>query len=138
MKHEELTEKVIGVFYAVYNELGYGFVESVYEESFAIALIEAGFKVEKQRAIEVWYHGKLVGAFKADLIVNDTILVELKAASCLEKSHEAQILNYLRATTFEVGLLLNFGPRPNVKRKIFDNDRKKERARTAAAAVTDL
>ena len=134
MKHEELTEKIIGIFYGVYRELGYGFLESVYEEAMAVSLQEAGLKVTRQLAVPVWFHGRKIGDFKADLIVGNLVLVELKAVKRLEQVHESQTLNYLRATDFEVGLLFNFGPSAQVKRLVFDNDRKAGRVHAASAA----
>ena len=124
LKHEALTERIIGVFYDVYNELGYGFLESVYEESLAIALTAAGLKVSCQVPVPVWFRGKQVGDFRADLLVNDAVLIELKAARTLDASHESQLLHYLKATEIEVGLLLNFGARPQFRRLLFDNERK--------------
>jgi GxxExxY protein len=136
LKFRDLTEKIIGIFYSVYNELGYGFLESVYEKSMVIALSEA--KVRRQTPIQVHFHGKEVGTFQADLLVEDSVLIELKAASGLDKAHEAQLLNYLRATDIEVGLLMNFGERPQFKRLIFENNRKKIRGnpmRSASSAA---
>ena len=127
MKHEGTTEKIIGVFYDVYNELGHGFLESVYEESMAIALREAGHQVIQQAPISVHFRGQVVGDFRADLLVNNEVIVELKAARAIESAHEAQLMNYLRATRIEVGLLMNFGPKAEFKRFIFDNDRKDHR-----------
>ncbi|MBX3243090.1 MAG: GxxExxY protein [Acidobacteria bacterium] len=123
--HSELTEKIIGTFYEVYNELGHGFLESVYENSLAIALREKGFDVQQQVAVPVWFHGQRVGDFYADIVVNDLIILELKAARAFDHAHIAQLLNYLRATEIEVGLLLNFGPKPEFKRQAFSNSRKK-------------
>jgi len=123
-KHQELTRKIIGVFYEVYNELGHGFLESVYEAAMLIALREAGLKAEAQVPIAVYFRGNRVGDFRADLMVENAILLELKAARALDSSHEAQLLNYLRATQIEVGLLLNFGIKPEFKRLAFDNERK--------------
>ncbi len=128
LRHEELTAKIIGVFYDVYNELGYGFLESVYEESLAIALCEAGLGVERQVPVPVWFHGQNVGQFRADILVSASVLLELKSARALEAAHEAQLLHYLRSTEIEIGLLLNFGPRPQFRRLVFDNERKKIRA----------
>ena len=125
LKHVALTEKIIGVFYAVYNEVGYGFLESVYVKSMQIARTEAGLRVERQVPIAVWFRGHQVGAFFADLLVEGLIILELKSARAIDPSFEAQLLDYLRATAIEVGLILNFGPRPEVKRLAFDNDRKK-------------
>jgi len=130
LKHAELTDKIIGVYYDVYNELGYGFLESVYEESMATALREAGLRVERQVAVPVLFRGHQVGDFRADLLVEHKIILELKAARTLDRSHEAQLLHYLRATEIEIGLLLNFGekPQPQFRRLLFDNQRKKIRA----------
>ena len=127
LKHEELTEKIIGVFYDVYNELGYGFLESVYEESLVIALGEEGLCVERQLAIPVWFRGREVGRFRGDVVVEGSILLELKSTRILESAHEAQLLHYLKSTEIEVGLLLNFGSRPRFRRLLFDNQRKKIR-----------
>ncbi len=123
--HSELTESIIGTFYEVYNELGHGFLESVYETAMCIALRSKGLTVERQCAVPVWFRGEQIGNFCADLVVNKSVILELKAARTLEPAHIAQLLNYLRATTIEVGLVLNFGPRANVRRLLFTNDRKK-------------
>ena len=124
MKHEELTEKIIGVFYEVYNELGFGFLESVYEKAMIIALRSKGLEVEQQFPIPVWFRGQQIGAFAADILVEGCIIVELKSVRSFDPSHEAQLLNYLRATEMEIGLLLNFGIKPEIKRRVFDNPRK--------------
>jgi GxxExxY protein len=126
-KHWQLCHDIIQVLYAVYNELGHGFLEAVYEEAIAMALTEAGFTVARQVPVPVWFRGKRIGEYKADLIVNNTVLLELKATRALDSSHEAQSLNYLRATDIEVGLLLNFGPKPHFRRFVFENTRKKIR-----------
>src|SRR5712692_8258363 len=123
-KHSEITDKIIRVFFEVYNELGHGFLESVYERSLEIALNSLGLKVRRQIQIPVWFRGKPVGDFTADMLVSDCVLLELKAARALDSAHQAQLLNYLRATEIEVGLLLNFGLKPEFKRLIFDNPRK--------------
>ncbi len=123
-KHAELTKTIIGTFYEVYNELGHGFLESVYENSLSIALREQGFEVHQQIAIPVWFRGKQVGDFDADMMVNRVVLLELKSCRAIEQAHIAQLLNYLKATQIEVGLLLNFGPRPEFKRVAFGNERK--------------
>ena len=122
MKHEELTQKIIGAFYTVYNSLGYGFLEKVYENALAIELIKSGLQVQKQKTISVYYDEHEVGVYYADLIVNDLVIIELKAASAIADEHYVQLLNYLKATNMEVGLLLNFGKKPEIKRKIFDNE----------------
>jgi len=127
-KHQDLTKKIIGVFYDVYNELGHGFLESVYQAAMLIALREAGLKAERQVPISVHFRGRCIGDFGGDLVVENAILLELKAAKGLDSSHEAQLLNYLRATEIEVGLLLNFGTKPEFKRLAFDNERKKTAA----------
>ena len=126
-KHWQLCHDIIEVYYTVYNELGFGFLEAVYEEALTIALTEAGFTVARQVPVPVWYRGKRIGEYKADLIVNGAVILELKAARTLDSSHEAQTLNYLRATEMEVALLLNFGPRPQFKRYVYENERKKIR-----------
>ncbi|MCD6204917.1 MAG: GxxExxY protein [Candidatus Marinimicrobia bacterium] len=119
--HKELTEKIIKGFYEVYNDLGFGFLESVYEKSLSLVLNEYGLDVKSQYPIIVNFRTKIVGEFRADLVVEDKIIVELKAVKTLLPEHEAQLLNYLKATRYEVGLLLNFGNRPQIKRLIFDN-----------------
>jgi GxxExxY protein len=123
-KHSEATSKIIGVFYAVYNELGYGFSEKVYENAMVIRLRKADLSVQQQVPIPVYFDGQIVGQYVADLLVNKAVLLELKAVRRLLPEHEAQLLNYLKATLIEVGLLLNFGPRAEFKRMVFDNDRK--------------
>lgn len=123
-KHQDVTKAIIDAFYAVYNRLGYGFLERVYENSMVIELQIMGLKVGQQAPLKVAYRGQVVGEYFADLIVADKVIVELKAVPTLNPSHEAQLLNYLKATPYEVGLLLNFGPSSVKKRKIFDNDRK--------------
>ena len=128
LKHSALTDKIIGAFYDVYNELGYGFLESVYEEALAIALQEAGLRVQRQVSITVWFRGQDVGDFRGDLLLDGAVLLELKAGRTLDKAHEAQLLHYLRATEIEVGLLLNFGEQPQFRRLLVDNERKKIRA----------
>jgi GxxExxY protein len=125
LKHSGITETVIGTFFEVYNELGYGFLESVYENSLAIALREKGLEVYQQIAIPVHFREKLVGDFVADMIVNRTVLLELKSARSIDSAHIAQLLNYLKATDVEVGLLLNFGYKPEFKRLAFENRRKR-------------
>jgi len=125
MKHEEITEKIIQAFYKVYNTLGFGFLEKVYLNALYLELLTLGLKVEKEKKILVYYFGNIVGDYNADLIVEDIVAVELKANESLVEENEHQLVNYLKATTIEVGLLLNFGKRPQVKRKIFDNDKKK-------------
>jgi GxxExxY protein len=122
--HKELTDKILQCFFEVYNRLGYGFLEKVYENSLMIELIKRGLYAEKQRPVKVYYEEKIVGDYYADIIVNDTIILELKAADCIIEEHELQLINYLKATDKEIGLLLNFGKKPEFRRKIFTNDRK--------------
>ncbi|KQX15455.1 GxxExxY protein [Flavobacterium sp. Root420] len=122
--HQNLTDAIIKTFYEVYNELGHGFLERVYQNSLYLELKNKGFKVEAQKKIEVYYKGIEVGQYYADLIVDDLVILELKAADCIVKEFENQILNYLKGTNCEVGLLLNFGAKPEFKRKIFENSRK--------------
>src|ERR1700686_3131139 len=105
LKYSEVTEKIIGTFYDVFNELGYGFVESVYEESLVIALRQAGLMVNRQVSVPVWFRGQKVGEFRADVTVENCVLLELKCAKALDPAHEAQILHYLRSTEIEIGLL---------------------------------
>ncbi len=123
-KHSELTGKILGAFFQVHKELGYGFSEKVYENSLCILLTELGMKVEPQVHLHVYYHGQKVGEYIADLIVNDVVLLELKAAENIVEDHAAQLLNYLKATDIEVGLVLNFGPTAEFRRKVYDNERK--------------
>lgn len=127
LKHFAVTDKIIGVFYDVYNELGYGFLESTYAEALVIALAESGLTAVREVPVPAWFRGKKVGQYFADMLVDDVVLLELKAARTLESAHEAQLLHYLRATEIEVGLLLNFGLRPQFRRLLFDNARKKIR-----------
>src|SRR4029077_10627772 len=124
LKHSELTELIIGVFYDVYNELGFGFLESVYRKSLHLALCAKNLKVEVEVPVPVFFRGINVGDFRADLVVNDCVLLELKTAEAIIMAHEAQLLNYLRATPLEIGLILNFGTKAQVRRLLFDNDRK--------------
>jgi GxxExxY protein len=123
-KQADLTDKVVKAFFKVYNTLGYGFAERVYENALVIELKKSGLQVEKQKEITVYYEGEVVGDYVADIVVNDVVMLELKAVRTLTEDHEAQLLNYLKATPVEVGLLLNFGVKPEHRRKIFDNDRK--------------
>ena len=128
-RHSELTKAIIGSFYDVYNELGFGFIESVYENSLSIELRSRGLEVHQQIAIPVWFRGTQVGDFDADVMVNRAVLLELKTARNIDRSHLGQLMNYLKATEIEVGLLLNFGPKPEFKRIVFGNDRKLHKSR---------
>lgn len=123
--HKELTSKIIQAFYKVYNTLGYGFLEKVYENAMRVELIKMGISVEQQKNIKVYYESEMVGDYFADLLIEELVIVELKAAENICEEHEAQLLNYLKATDIEVGLLLNFGKIPEVRRKIFMNKNKK-------------
>lgn len=126
-RHSELTGAIIGCFYDVYNELGFGFIESVYEKSLCIALQDKGLEALPQIAIPVWFRGNQVGDFDADVMVNRLVLLELKTARAIEDAHLGQLMNYLKATDIEVGLLLNFGPKAEFKRIVFGNERKSPR-----------
>ena len=121
LKHSHLSSEIIRAFYNVYNTLGYGFLEKVYENAMYIELRKLGFFVEKQKKIQVYYENEIVGDYYADLIVNEIIIIELKATESLCEEHEFQLINYLKATEIEIGLLLNFGKKPEFKRKIFSN-----------------
>ena len=123
-KYKEITEIILKSFYEVYNELGNGFLESVYENALYIVLTGYNLSVERQKDISVFFRGNVIGDFKTDLIVNEKVIVELKAVRTLDPAHEAQLINYLKATDIEVGLLLNFGRKPQFNRFVYDNKRK--------------
>ncbi len=123
--HKDLTNRIINCFYTVYNTLGFGFLEKVYENSLMIELQKQGIKAERQKPIRVYYDDFQVGEYFADIMVDDSIIIELKAAECLMEEHELQLINYLKGTDKEIGLLLNFGKKPEFRRKIFTNDRKR-------------
>lgn len=124
-KHSEITERVIEAYYKVYNTLGYGFLEKVYENALAIELQKSGFSADKQKQIKVFYEQEKVGEYFADIIINDKVILEIKAEETICEEHEYQLINYLKATKIEVGLLLNFGKKPELKRKIFSNEYKR-------------
>jgi GxxExxY protein len=124
MKHEEITELIIKAFYKVYNTLGYGFLERVYLNALLVELTEMSLRAEINKRIYVYYRGKVVGDYVADMVVEDIVICELKASESLSEENEHQLVNYLKATEMEVGLLLNFGKRPEIRRKIYDNDKK--------------
>ena len=124
IKYKALTEKIIKIFYKVYNTLGYGFLERIYENAMMIELKREDIPAFSQYAIKVFYEDEIVGEYFADILVDDKVIVEIKAARNLALENEAQLLNYLKATDKEVGLLLNFGPKPEIRRKVFDNFRK--------------
>jgi GxxExxY protein len=121
LKHSEITGEIIKSFYKVYNALGFGFLEKVYENALVIELRELGLTVEQQLPIAVSYRGHLVGEYFADIVVNRCVILELKTAESISRAHEAQLINYLRATDFEVGLLLNFGQSAEYRRRVFEN-----------------
>lgn len=121
---QDKTKKIIQSFYGVYNGLGYGFREKVYENALAIELRANGFQVCQQHEIIVYYYGQEVGEYYADLLIDNLIIIEIKASRHLVEDNEAQLLNYRKATTFEAGLLFNFGIKPEFTRKVFTNDRK--------------
>ncbi|MER0439924.1 GxxExxY protein [Emticicia sp. W12TSBA100-4] len=122
--HKTLTDSILKVYFDVYNELGYGFLEKVYQNSMYLELKSRGFYVEAQKQIKVNYKGVEVGEYYADLIINEKVILELKAAECIVEDFEYQLINYLKATNMEVGLLLNFGKKPEFRRKVFENNRK--------------
>ena len=124
MLYEDLTDRIICEFYKVYNCLGPGFLEKVYENALAIALRKNDLPVTQQESIKVFYEGEQVGDYFADIVVNGLVIVELKAAESLRNEHFAQLTNYLKATDNEVGLLLNFGKKPEFKRILLTNDKK--------------
>jgi GxxExxY protein len=120
--HEALTDEIIKAYYNVYNILGFGFLEKVYQNAMFLELRHKGFYVEVQKQIKVQFKGVFVGEYYADFIINEKVIIELKAAECLVKENEAQLINYLRGTNIEVGLLFNFGKKPEFKRKVFTNN----------------
>lgn len=124
LKHGDITDKIIKAFYKVYNTLGYGFLEKVYENALILELQQVGLQVSQQQPIKVYYNTQQVGDYYADIVVENVVIIELKVADAICEAHEAQLVNYLKATEIEVGLLLNFGPAPQFKRKIFDNNNK--------------
>lgn len=124
MLHKKITDIIIGAYYDVYNELGYGFLEKIYQNAFYLELVKRGLKIETQKQIKVFYKGKEVGVYYADLVIEDIIILELKAAEYLTESDECQLINYLRGTDIELGILFNFGKKPEFRRKIFENENK--------------
>ena len=125
MIDEQLTGQIIQLFYKVYNTLGYGFIESVYHNSMIVELVRNGIAVETEKAIAVYYDGNVVGTFSADLVVEGRIILELKSKDTLHAAHEAQLLNYLRATNIELGFVFNFGRQAEFRRKYFSNKNKR-------------
>lgn len=124
--HEEITNRIIEAFYRAYNRLGSGFLEKDYRNAMALELTKIGLRVEQEKNIKVYYDSVEVGHYYTDLLVNDLVIAELKASESLREEHQAQLINYLRVTDIEVGLLLNFGRKAEFKRKIFTNDRKRK------------
>ena len=135
-KHSQLSDVILRVYFDVYNELGSGFLESVYHAALESALIEAGLKVISQAAVPVYFRGKVIAEFRADLMVERKILLELKSVQALDRSHYAQVLNYLKSTQIEVGFLLNFGTKPEFKRFLLDNEQKKIRVHPCESVVS--
>ena len=118
MKHQDLTSKIIQCAYKVHNTLGFGFLEIIYQNALLIELLKAGLQAEKEKKIQVYYEAQLVGDYMADIIVENKVILELKSVKDLHPAHEAQVINYLKATGIEVGLLTNFGQTVEIKRKI--------------------
>ncbi|MHC1706348.1 MAG: GxxExxY protein [Bacteroidales bacterium] len=137
MKNENLTNQIIKCFYKVYNTLGYGFLEKVYQNALYYELVENGLFCQAQYPIKVYYGSIRVGDYFADILVENTVILELKAVDCICEDHEYQLINYLKATDIEVGLLLNFGKKPDIRRKIFDNSRKRSNLNTDDTDSTD-
>jgi GxxExxY protein len=127
--HEEITDKLIKAFYNVYNELGYGFLEKVYEKAMIIEFKNLGVATESQFPIEVFYKGEVVGSYFADIVAEYKVIVELKAKETITAQHEVQLINYLKATDAEVGLLFNFGTKPEFRRKALSNINKKSKVK---------
>ena len=119
MEYEELTHKIIGAAYKVFNTLGFGFLESIYKNAMVIELAKNNLKVEAEKPLKVYYDNQIVGDFYIDLYVEDSVVVELKSVKNLVKEHEVQLVNYLKATGLQVGLLINFGRSVQVKRRVF-------------------
>lgn len=133
--HENITSQIIKAFYTVYYELGYGFLEKVYENAMVIELKQMGLKCENQYPILVKYQGIEIGNYVADLVVEDCVIVELKAVELLTQVHEVQLVNYLKATGTEVGLLFNFGPRPKYIRRVFTKEYQEKLAKNAEKRI---
>lgn len=135
--HSEITGLIIKGFYKVYNSLGYGFLEKVYENALVIELEKLGLKCEQQKPIEVFYENKVVGVYYADVIVNNSVIIELKAIETLCKSNEAQLVNYLHASKIEVGVLLNFGKEPQHKKRVLTAENKRKSVDLAGVLKTN-
>lgn len=136
-KHSELTDAIICSFYTVYNTLGYGFLEKVYENALLMELTKRGISAVSQHPIKVYYDGAIVGEYFADILVGESVLIEIKAVRSLAPEHSAQLLNYLKATEIEVGLLLNYGVEPQIKRKVYENHRKSQGATQNPYCLSD-
>ena len=121
---KELIDIILTQFYRVYNDLGYGFLERVYQNALYFALTNEGLKCEVEKPIKVYHDGHVVGDYRADLLVEDCVILELKACEDINPAHEAQLINYLKATEIEVGYLLNFGKKAKFSRKVYSNNRK--------------
>jgi GxxExxY protein len=134
-KHDPITRRIIGVFYDVYNELGYGFLECVYREAMRLALAQDGLIVSVEVPVPVEFRGVVVGIFRADLVVNDAVLIELKSCDSLLREHESQTLHYLRATKIEVALLMNFGRTARFKRLVMDNSIKQPKRKSVESVL---
>lgn len=124
---DPITYRIIGAYFSVYRTLGWGFLEAVYHQAMVVALREAGAVVAEEVPLSVRFRGRVVGEYRADLVVDDQVIVEVKCVSHLLAIHRAQLLNYLKATRYERGLLLNFGPTPQFERLIFTNELKEPR-----------
>ena len=133
--HRELVGQIVGAYYEVYRELGYGFLEAVYQGAFAKALIDRGVPFVREPTLFISFRGVEVGACRPDFLVHSAVVVELKAVRALDPSHEAQLMNYLRASDFEVGVLFNFGPKASFRRFVWTNERKL-RVRSRSFAVS--
>lgn len=121
---KELVDIILHHFYRIYNELGYGFLERVYQNALYFALIDEGLKCETEKPIKVYFDGRVVGDYRADILVEDCIMLELKASEEYSPAFDNQLINYLKATEIEVGYVLNFGKKPKYSRKVFSNNRK--------------
>jgi GxxExxY protein len=135
LKHSATTEAIIGTFYEVYNELGHGFLECVYQEAMSIALHARGLSVEREKTVDVVFRNQIIGIFRTDLVVDETVIVELKCARAIDGNHESQLLNYLKATQYEVGLLLNFGTKAQFRRMVFEKARSQYRVASHNAVL---
>ena len=121
---QELIDVILTQFYRIYNDLGYGFLERVYQNALYFALVDAGLKCEAEKPIKIYYDGRVIGDYRADLLVENSVILELKACEELNPAHEAQLINYLKSTKIEVGYLLNFGKKAKFSRKVYSNNRK--------------